>query len=271
MAFLCKIEDTRHSTPNIGPPFSIQLKNMSIGAPIGAHASFVQRRQRNAAATNAVKELSTRDAVSFNGNISLEKYSTNLVQPSSSFLDDAAPKGGTMAFEPERDSSRETWPIPASEPFRPAPKNAPTGRLIVARPRLPVVGGHMGRTGDRRSCTSMVLFLFAATLLMVDVVGAVFTPADRDALKAAVGTCSLGGTCTGGCLGERTDGFCPNFAASNDASGNPYGVIGDWDVSKVTKMDYSKCNLSPFLRSRLPLLCLFIHQLEFHLVNSHTF
>ena len=78
-------------------------------------------------------------------------------------------------------------------------------------------------------------------------VGAVFAPADRAALKAAVGTCKPawhGGGCTGGCLGETPDGSCPTFAASNDATGNPYGVIGSWDVSAVTSMESSKCTLS---------------------------
>jgi hypothetical protein len=101
------------------------------------------------------------------------------------------------------------------------------------------------RTGGRRSCSLMVWFLFASTLLTVDVVGAVFAPADRAALKAAVGSCTGSNVCTGGCLGETTDGSCPIFAASNDATGNPYGVIGDWNVSLVTSMSKSKCNLSP--------------------------
>jgi hypothetical protein len=42
------------------------------------------------------------------------------------------------------------------------------------------------RTGCRRSWSLMVWFLFAAMLLTVDVVGAVFAPADSAALKAAV-------------------------------------------------------------------------------------
>jgi hypothetical protein len=65
-------------------------------------------------------------------------------------------------------------------------------------------------------------------------------------LKAAVGTCD-DGACTGGCLGETPDGSCPIFAASNDATGNPYGVIGGWDVSLVTSMNNSKCTISPSL------------------------
>jgi hypothetical protein len=202
---------------------------------IGAHAAgVVQRRQKNANATDTTgKPACSRDAVSLNG-ISFEN-SSNSVQPSSSFLDDAAPKGGTTAFEPEQDSSQETWPIPAIDSFRSAPKNAPTDRLIVVGPRLPVGGGHTGRTGHRRSCTSMLLFLFAATLLMMDVVGAVFAPDDGDAngngpLKNAIASC----------LSETADGSCTDFADSPDATGNPYGVMGDWDVSKVTGMQYSK-------------------------------
>ena len=80
---------------------------------------------------------------------------------------------------------------------------------------------------------------------------AVFAPANRAILKAAVGTCKApwdGGGCTGGCLGETADGSCPDFAASNvPGTGNPYGVIGDWDVSAVTNMEDSKCTLSPSL------------------------
>ena len=80
---------------------------------------------------------------------------------------------------------------------------------------------------------------------------AVFVPADRAALKTAVGTCTWGENgyvCTGGCLGETADGSCPILAASNvPGTGNPYGVIGDWDVSAVTTMENSKCTLSPLL------------------------
>ena len=68
------------------------------------------------------------------------------------------------------------------------------------------------------------------------IVQAVFTPADRTALKAAVGTCTSGGFCAGGCLGETTDGSCPTFAASNDATGNPYGAMADWDTRLVRSM-----------------------------------
>ena len=83
---------------------------------------------------------------------------------------------------------------------------------------------------------------------MVDVVGAVFAPADRAVLKAAVGTCTRTSgvsSCTGGCLGETADGSCPTFAASHATPGNPYGVMGDWDVSKVTSMLYSTSTSVP--------------------------
>jgi len=106
----------------------------------------------------------------------------------------------------------------------------------------------------------MVLFLLAATLLMVDVVQAVFTPENTDALKAAVGSCSCSNcdgsnptfSCAaGGCLGENMTGYCPTFAATTEATtGNPYGVMGDWNVSKVT--DMFRCTSTSVLR------CLFL-------------
>ena len=117
------------------------------------------------------------------------------------------------------------------------------------------------RTGGRRACTLMVWLFFAAMLLTVDVVEAVFAPADRVSLKDAVGTCTENSMfqdsapCTGRCLGETADGSCPNFAASHDASGNPYGVIGAWDVSAVTSMSYSKCNRVISQSLSLSVLC----------------
>ena len=57
-----------------------------------------------------------------------------------------------------------------------------------------------------------------------------FTPADKTALKTAVNAC----------LSETGDGSCPIFAASNDiTAGNPYGIIGTWNVSSVTDMNRS--------------------------------
>ena len=99
---------------------------------------------------------------------------------------------------------------------------------------------------------------------------AAFAPADRDALKAAVGTCTSGG-CAGGCLGETADGSCPTFAASIDATGNPYGVIGEWDVSAVTNMFESKCTLSLSLSvvTHFVLRSL-IRQVEFHRITILT-
>ena len=74
--------------------------------------------------------------------------------------------------------------------------------------------------------------VFVALLLICTIdsgVHAVFTPADRSALNNAVQSC----------LSETPDGSCPTFAASDDVTGNPYGVIGDWDVSKVTSLSQS--------------------------------
>ena len=69
--------------------------------------------------------------------------------------------------------------------------------------------------------------------------GAVFAPADKAALRAAVDTCLQEPTGDR----EKGSGSCPIFAASDATPGNPYGVIGDWDVSAVTSMLQSKCTL----------------------------
>ena len=74
---------------------------------------------------------------------------------------------------------------------------------------------------------ALVLVLFFATLS----VEAVFTPADRDALKTAVDLC----------VAETDDGSCPIYAGSNSN-----GVIGDWDVSKVNDMSYIFNNTESF-------------------------
>jgi hypothetical protein len=90
--------------------------------------------------------------------------------------------------------------------------------------------GKNKQCGFPKFYVSLLVSLFGG----VGVVQAAFAPADRAALKAAVGTC----------LGETADGSCPIFAASNDVTGNPYGVIGAWDVSAVTSMYQSKRALS---------------------------
>jgi len=104
--------------------------------------------------------------------------------------------------------------------------------------------------GFSKFYVSLLVSLFAG----VGVVQAVFTPEDGNywdgPLKNAIASC----------LSETPDGSCPTFAASNDASGNPYGVIGVWDVSAVTSMENSKCTLSPLPLCghgprRLPLWC----------------
>ena len=84
---------------------------------------------------------------------------------------------------------------------------------------------------------SIVWSLLWLWLLLDGVVQAAFAPADKAALQAAVGTCEWSNCGTSGCLSETSDGSCPIFAASNDASGNPHGVIGEWDVSRVTSFE----------------------------------
>ena len=95
-------------------------------------------------------------------------------------------------------------------------------------------------------------------LTMLTGTQAVFKPVDSAALKVAVGTCDGYGVCTGGCLGETADGSCPILAASHvPGTSNPYGVIGDWDVSAVTSMEESKCTLSLFLCGHAFRCCVF--------------
>ena len=74
-------------------------------------------------------------------------------------------------------------------------------------------------------------YYFIGFLLLVTphFANASFTPADKTALKTAVNAC----------LSETDDGSCPIFAAFPDNTGNPYGVIGAWDVSSVTNMGSS--------------------------------
>ena len=122
--------------------------------------------------------------------------------------------------------------------------------------------------------------VFVALLLICTIdsgVHAVFTPADSAALKAAVGSCTFSGGCTGGCLGENGNGTCPTFAASNDATGNPYGVMGDWDMSKVTSLENSTFTPPFFLVSLFtvdslhsPPYCFFLRFPDFPFVGLST-
>jgi hypothetical protein len=103
----------------------------------------------------------------------------------------------------------------------------------------------------------LVLFLNFYTSL------AAFAPTDAAALKAAVGSCTYNGGCTGGCLGETPDGSCPIFARTTVPNSNPpttYGVIGDWDVSQVTSLANSTFT---------PLVSVLLFLLFFHLNSTH--
>jgi surface protein len=157
--------------------------------------------------------------------------------------------------------------------------------LVIPGLTMHLCGYRVLGLGKNKQCgfpkfyVSLLVSLFGG----VGVVQAVFAPADRAALKAAVGSCTCTGwngqiytscSCTGGCLGETADGSCPSFAASDDATGHPYGVIGNWDVSAVTNMEQSKCTrvLSLCSPRRLPLWCVVecIRQLEVRRVTSLT-
>ena len=84
------------------------------------------------------------------------------------------------------------------------------------------------RRSSKRFGLPVLLVLLGSA---VNVVQAVFTPEDgpwnTGPLKTAINNC----------LSETADGSCPTFAASN-------GVMGDWDVSKVTRMTQSKSTLN---------------------------
>jgi hypothetical protein len=138
--------------------------------------------------------------------------------------------------------------------------------LVIPGLTMHLCGYRVLGLGKNKQCgfpkfyVSLLVSLFGG----VGVVQAAFAPADRAALKAAVGTC----------LGETADGSCPIFAASDATPGNPYGVIGSWDVSAVTSMEQSKCTrvLPLCWPRRLPLWCVveYIRHLEVRRVTSLT-
>ena len=163
---------------------------------------------------------------------SLDRIRSTLVKSSSSFLKDQVLNRPMASAQ---DLPRETCATPAGGPLCPTKNASLDHRLGSCLP----VAGHKGgprrgktQTGGRRSCTFLVWFLLAVTLLMVDVVQAVFTPADRNALKAAVNSC----------VGNSGDGSA--------CASSSYGAIGEWDVSKVTSMYQSTSTSVPH--------CLFI-------------
>ena len=189
---------------------------------------------------------------------SLDRIRSTLVKRFSSFLKDQV-LNGPMAFASAQDLPRETCATPVDDPLCPTKNASLDHRLEAVGPRLPVAAGHKGgprrgktRTGGRRSCTFLVWFLLAATVLMVDVVQAVFTPADSSALKNAVTSC----------LSETGDGSCPTFADSN-------GVMGDWDVSKVTNMGSSTSTSvsTLFVHWTVSLICFF----DFFLITPYMY
>jgi len=138
--------------------------------------------------------------------------------------------------------------------------------LVIPGLTMHLCGYRVLGLGQNKQCrfpkfyVSLLVSLFGG----VGVVQAAFAPADRAALKAAVGTC----------LSETADGSCPIFAASDATPGNPYGVIGSWDVSAVTSMEQSKCTrvLPLCWPRRLPLWCVveYIRHLEVRRVTSLT-
>ena len=77
---------------------------------------------------------------------------------------------------------------------------------------------------------------------------AVFAPTDNDVFKTAVNNC----------LEETQDGSCPTFAATTvPGTTTTYGVIGDWDVSQVTRL-YRSTSTPPLF-----ICCPLVSSLEF--------
>ena len=152
--------------------------------------------------------------------------------------------------------------------------NAASGVLLFDERRKSIATkkkgmGHFLAVCHRRrywaNPSALMLFVFALCC-GIDGSWAVFTPVDTAALKAAVGSCSGDPVvCTGGCLGETPDGSCPTFAASNDATENPYGVMGDWGVSKVTSLQESTSTHVPFSSLFFFQLDLFTHPSLFYI------
>ena len=106
---------------------------------------------------------------------------------------------------------------------------------------------------SRRRChASPLALVFLALVLFCGVDGgwAVFTPTG-DSLDAAVHNClseHSGGR-------SQSNGSCPIFSASIDAAtGNPYGVMGDWNVSQVTSLKGGTSTPSSF-----SLVCCIFH------------
>ena len=188
---------------------------------------------------------------------SLDRIRSTLVKRSFAFLKDQM-LNGPMAFAPAQELPRETCATPSDDPLCPTKNGFLDHRLEAVGPRLPVAAGHKGgprrgktRTGGRRSCTFLVWFLLAATVLMVGVVQAVFTPGDGTALKAAVNSCV---------------GFSGDGSACASSS---YGAIGEWDVSKVTDMNSSTSSSvsSRFVHWTVSLICCF----DFFLIHPVLF
>jgi hypothetical protein len=100
-----------------------------------------------------------------------------------------------------------------------------------ARTSKKVGRGQRSAARHARACTSssVLVLVVLALSCVIGGVQAAFTPADNAAFNSAKSSC----------LSETGDGSCSTFAASNDATGNPYGVIGDWDMSKVTSLAHS--------------------------------
>ena len=98
------------------------------------------------------------------------------------------------------------------------------------------------------SLNSYVVCLTLLLSLLFDHGVGSFAPANKDALKTAVDAC----------ISETGDGSCPIFATSNDATGNPYDVMGEWDrclrivMKSIISIALQHCNDLKISRSAIP-------------------
>ena len=102
----------------------------------------------------------------------------------------------------------------------------PTDRQSDAIAPKRIVSARKSQRSSALSLDSYVVCLTLLLSLLFDHGVGSFAPANKDALKTAVNAC----------ISETGDGSCPIFAASNDATGNPYDVMGEWDISSVTSL-----------------------------------
>ena len=86
---------------------------------------------------------------------------------------------------------------------------------------------HFKRSSYRCYSSSKAVILLLL-IIFVNAIDAVFTPADKQDFNLHYLEC----------LAESSSGVCPMKSATTDGNGGTKGAIGDWDVTKLTDMQY---------------------------------